>query len=307
MQKLSLGAGDLAELAADVLENDGRLLFRASGSSMLPTLRDGDLLCVVPFDADSLHPGDILLYTGQDGGAVVHRYSGTNDGEGASRLMMSCDARPWSRYGIDADRVLGTVVSAFRTEIPLRLEFSPLSRLKSMLLVSVRWSGTVCRKAVCMCMSAAASVGFLRRGLRLVLKPLVRYRVIPSDPDATGSGDMCTREEFRASVAGRTVGSASLVKYAPGTPFSGRQWLFGMRVSTAFRGAGIGRELARMVMERASLSGDESLCLIVDPDNHRALELYSSLGFTDLELSGSDEGLSGRLEPGNRVMVLRMD
>jgi len=101
------------------------------------------------------------------------------------------------------------------------------------------------------------------------------------------------------------IGSAQLVRFSRGTPFSRYQWLFSMRVNPLFRGGGIGRKLTEKIMERASRSGDESLCLVVATDNRRAIELYESTGFTSVELSGLGKDIGDRIGPGSTIMIIR--
>ena len=54
MKKLNLGSSDLAELATEVFDRGGVISFIAMGSSMLPTLKDGDLLTAAPEDPLSI-------------------------------------------------------------------------------------------------------------------------------------------------------------------------------------------------------------------------------------------------------------
>ena len=60
------------ELAAEVLASTGKLRFRATGASMLPTLWPGDMLFVSRLGAAAANPGDIVLYR-REGRLVAHR------------------------------------------------------------------------------------------------------------------------------------------------------------------------------------------------------------------------------------------
>jgi len=304
MQRLSLGAEDLADLAAEILERGGCLSFWATGSSMRPTLRDGDLLTAVPAELSSIRPGDVLLYRAPDGRGAVHRVAAIGSEGIRAGLVLSCDARPWTRYGISSEQVLGTVVSALRNSLPLPLDYSPTRRLRISMIYILRLARSATRKVLLHCLSAITSFLPLRRCLRYVLKPVVKYEVIPQECGA-GSGDQCTWDLFQASVRGRMIGSAQLVRFSHGTPFSSYQWLFSMRVNPLFRGGGIGRMLTERVMERASRSGEGSLCLVVANDNRRAIGLYESLGFTCMEPSGLGGDIGDRIGPGRMVMIIQ--
>jgi GNAT superfamily N-acetyltransferase len=305
MQRLSLGAEDLTELAAEILECGGRLSFRATGSSMWPTLRDGDLLTAVPAESRSIRPGDVLLYRAPDGRAAVHRVAAIGSESSRSDLMLSCDARPWATYGISGEQVLGAVVSAVRDSQPLPLDYSSTRRLCVSMIYMLRLVRSAIGKVFLHCLSAVTFFKPARRCLRYILRPLVKYEMTPREQCGSEPGDQCTWDLFQASVRGRVIGSAQLVRFSRGTPFSRYQWLFSMRVNPLFRGGGIGRRLTEMIMEQASHSGEGSLCLIVATDNRRAIELYESIGFTSVELSGLGEDIGDRIGPGNTVMIIR--
>ncbi len=305
MQRLSLGAEDLADLAAEILERGGRLSFRVVGSSMQPTLRDGDLLTAVPAESSSIRPGDVLLYRAPDGRAAVHRVAAIGSGSLRSGLILSCDARPWTTYGISGEQVLGTVVSALRDSQPLPLDYSPARRLRVSTIYMLRLVRSAIGKAFLYCLSAITFLRPVRRCLGYILRSVVEYEVIPREQCGAGSGGQCTWDLFQASLRGRVIGSAQLVRFSRGTPFSRYQWLFSMRVNPLFRGGGIGRRLTEMIMEQASRSGEGSLCLVVSTDNRRAIELYESIGFTSVELSGLGKDIGDRIGPGSTVMIIR--
>ena len=305
MQRLSLGAEDLAELAAEILAHGGFLSFLATGSSMLPTLRDGDLLTIAPAELSSILPGDVLLYRAPDGGAAVHRVAEIGSGGIRSGLILSCDARPGARYEITCEQVLGTVVSALRGSSKLPLEYSPVRRLHVSMNYLLRQARTTIGKVFSRCQSAVTSFLPFRRCLRYILNSVVEYEVIPREQCSSGQGDHCTWDLFQASIRGRVIGSTQLVRFSHGTPFSRCQWLFSMRVTPLLRGGGIGKRLTERVVERASRTGEGNLCLIVATDNRRAIELYRSLGFTAAELSGFEEGFSDGIGPGRIVMIIQ--
>jgi len=66
-----------SDLAAETLTRTGRLRFRSAGSSMLPSLRPGDVLdFVVP--SGPIAPGDIVLWRREDR-LFVHRVISSDD------------------------------------------------------------------------------------------------------------------------------------------------------------------------------------------------------------------------------------
>lgn len=60
-------------LAAESLRRGNALRVRARGGSMLPFLRDGDVLVVRPVGAPGVRIGDVLCYEPPSGGLCLHR------------------------------------------------------------------------------------------------------------------------------------------------------------------------------------------------------------------------------------------
>ena len=60
------------ELVVEALGRFGRVRFRASGTSMLPALRPGDVLDVEACPIDQFHVGDIVIWLSSNG-LVAHR------------------------------------------------------------------------------------------------------------------------------------------------------------------------------------------------------------------------------------------
>ena len=49
-------------------------LYKVKGNSMYPVLRDGDLVIVKKTTQELLHRGNILVYRGQEGKYLIHRF-----------------------------------------------------------------------------------------------------------------------------------------------------------------------------------------------------------------------------------------
>jgi signal peptidase I len=49
------------DVIADALASGNRIRFRAAGTSMLPTIRDGDLITIAPVAPNEIVAGDVLL------------------------------------------------------------------------------------------------------------------------------------------------------------------------------------------------------------------------------------------------------
>ena len=77
-----------------------------TGGSMVPLLRDGDLVQVVPFSHDipaPLWPGVLILFL-QEGMPVVHRYAGMVDGKHLQRAD-----RTGKTSTVELDDILGVI------------------------------------------------------------------------------------------------------------------------------------------------------------------------------------------------------
>jgi signal peptidase I len=85
-----------AELSADILRAGKALRFRATGASMQPLLRDGDVLLVRPLDPRAVRVGDVVLCSSEPGRIVVHRVLRRQAGPEGYRFTVQGDqvARP---------------------------------------------------------------------------------------------------------------------------------------------------------------------------------------------------------------------
>jgi hypothetical protein len=122
MRALSLNGADLAELSAGVLGRGGAFRFRARGTSMVPFLRDGDMLTVEPVEATALRLGDVVLYRVAREQLAAHRLVARRaDGEGVVWVARG-DAATGPGELVRAERVLGRVVRVQRGKRTLDLE-----------------------------------------------------------------------------------------------------------------------------------------------------------------------------------------
>lgn len=60
------------ELIFDLLTDGHKVKFRSPGDSMYPTIRNGDVITVIPIETASITIGDIILYRHKSG-ATAHR------------------------------------------------------------------------------------------------------------------------------------------------------------------------------------------------------------------------------------------
>lgn len=109
-----------SSLCADLLQSGQPVSFRASGSSMVPTLRAGDLVTVVPVGVADIRPGDVLLYATARG-LTAHRVLRTLPGDSHRTFRTRGDAPGSTEEQVEASQVLGRVESLRRNGRDRRL------------------------------------------------------------------------------------------------------------------------------------------------------------------------------------------
>ncbi len=300
MQKLNLGSSDLAELATEVFNRGGIISFIAMGSSMLPTLKDGDLLTAASEDPLSIKQGDLLLYRTVDDRAAVHRVSDASRISSHAELNLSSDSSPEDLYRISVEQVMGRVVSAVRDGKAVRIDtvVSYEPQAASVRLIDGFKSAT--RRAAARVFSAASGFRFYRKLYASILRPFVKYETHPAEQS---SGSQSTWDWLNAYLFGRRIGSAQLIRFEQGTPFGDYPWLFSMRVRSLFRGGGVGRGLTSLAVSSTERSGAETIGLLVDETNNRAVHLYKSMGFEIVSLSDLSSDLREKVGTGKAVML----
>ncbi len=115
---------EFAVLASEFLSRGLRLRFRASGGSMAPEIRSGDVVEVAPLGSDrSVRRGDIVLCRLPNGGIVLHRVVRIRGRRGERRILPKGDALAGPDGWIDPESVLGRAVVVFGAQgTPTRLD-----------------------------------------------------------------------------------------------------------------------------------------------------------------------------------------
>lgn len=97
----------IAELATDVLRQGGVFTFIATGGSMWPHLRAGDLITVRPIDANEpLRVGSVVFYLTPAGKASLHRVVSVSQGI----LAVRGDSQTGSPEQVKRGDVMGKAV-----------------------------------------------------------------------------------------------------------------------------------------------------------------------------------------------------
>ena len=103
----------LREACAALLRTGQMVRFRATGLSMDPTIRDGDVLTVEPVDLGEVRPGEILLYR-TERGVIAHRLMRREVVETQLLYILRGDASATCDPPVSYGDVLGLVTSLRR-------------------------------------------------------------------------------------------------------------------------------------------------------------------------------------------------
>jgi len=113
------------ELITDLLTDGHRVKFRAPGYSMYPTILHEDVITVEPIQPEAIKVGDIALYR-KENSVIAHRvvrieknddsqsHSHSSALSPESCFILRGDARPTSDDPINAEQILGKIVSVER-------------------------------------------------------------------------------------------------------------------------------------------------------------------------------------------------
>jgi signal peptidase I len=129
---LACDGEDFEALATEVLRTGSALRFRATGGSMHPFIKHGDVLVARPTDGSTVRLGDVVLYRASEGRLVVHRVVGRahNDREGS--LKIRGDALRGPPCLVVPSCVLARIVAVERNGESMSLE-APQTRIVGLL------------------------------------------------------------------------------------------------------------------------------------------------------------------------------
>jgi hypothetical protein len=121
-RELPLSSTDLLALLSEVLAKGARFRFLASGYSMSPFIRDGDIITVRPCESTTLRKGMVAAYVRPlDGRLAVHRIvRRTQFG-----LALKGDHDPIADYPLASSGILGVVDTVERNGQRIRLGLGP--------------------------------------------------------------------------------------------------------------------------------------------------------------------------------------
>jgi signal peptidase I len=103
----------VCRLIGDVLQLSGRARVCVSGSSMLPSIRPGDILLVQRTELHEAAPGDVVLFAREDR-LIAHRVISQDCNNGIPYLLTCGDLLDSNDSPVFANELLGRVTSILR-------------------------------------------------------------------------------------------------------------------------------------------------------------------------------------------------
>jgi signal peptidase I len=108
-REVTLETPDFLEQARQLLSKSIPVELRMSGSSMSPSIEDGDVVTVEPITGDPIRQGDIVLYQSRYDTAVIHRVVRLDRSSPERFILTRGDSATQSDLPIPLHRILGRV------------------------------------------------------------------------------------------------------------------------------------------------------------------------------------------------------
>lgn len=137
-ERLGLDTPDLIEAARFELSRSRRLRLRMSGTTMRPTIEDGDTITVEAIDPTTVRPHDIVLYVSASGTVVVHRVIGFEDRAGCAYAIARGDRSEFLDAPVPLTQILGRVITVERHATGRLISLRPVPSLRSRVLGFLR-------------------------------------------------------------------------------------------------------------------------------------------------------------------------
>ncbi len=134
---ISLESPDVLEFTRHELSRRKQVVMRMSGSSMRPTIEDGELFTVVAVQPHDLRPRDVIMFSTDSGTALVHRLVRLSRRDGCALVLARGDYSQLLDPPIPLTRVIARVVAVqkrgSKRMIPLRRQGHVLWKLAQFL------------------------------------------------------------------------------------------------------------------------------------------------------------------------------
>ena len=240
-------------LVGEILAHGNSLRFKASGRSMLPVIKSGDIVEVGPL-TNEIIIGDILLYRNSRSEAVVHRMIGRVRGENQVFFLVKGDSSSETDELVSEAQILGKVIDI---HAKARVSFR-----KSLSIIF--------HKIQSLPLYARLAKAFIqtREGFTLEIK------------EAPGITYLSLMRQ------GRLIGSMELSK---DIVYKDALIVSSLWVHWAYRRAGLGKRMMKEAFSYAHKERVREIRLFISKFNRAAMALYQKLGFVVVD-TGTKSG-----------------
>ena len=114
MRRLEPTSSRFGRITRELLRQGHGIRFRARGSSMLPFIRDGDILVIRPLGPSGIFAGDVVFFERPGGGLVAHTVLRTAPGNGETMVEVQGDNVGGRAERVASGAVLGRVTGIRR-------------------------------------------------------------------------------------------------------------------------------------------------------------------------------------------------
>lgn len=130
-ERLSLDSPALLEYARFELSRGRPLRFHMSGTSMRPTIDDGDVVTIEPIDATTVQVHDVVFYVSAGGVPLIHRIIAFEKRSGCTYVVTRADHAELANAPIPLAQVLGRVIAVQRHSTGRIISLKPRPSLLS--------------------------------------------------------------------------------------------------------------------------------------------------------------------------------
>jgi ribosomal protein S18 acetylase RimI-like enzyme len=310
------------ELLRAMMERGLPLRTKVHGFSMMPMIRDEDVVTIVPMAGRDPRLGEVVACVLPHEKLVLHRVVARED---AGWLLRGDNCRD-SDGVVAAEEILGSIARVERNGRDVHhgtglkgAGIAWLSRAGALRACGVprrlsrRVASSVLRRAQRFGVYRAAGRRFAPHidiGEASEADLRVAYRLL--NPDETESPPRGSEGpgvvNWVAKRGARVVGFVQLVDTQdPASPWTGH-WLFSLWVRGRYRGLGVGEALTLRAVEEARAQGAARLSLAVHENNKKAVRLYRKLAFVPTVVDALEPGFEAEKRlSGRRRVVMRRD
>lgn len=141
--------GEFMELSEEVLNREHYLRFRMQGVSMLPFMRNNDIIKIKKMDASKIRPGDIIFFRTPSFKGVTHRVIKKIIVNGKIAFITKGDSCPYFDGYVYPEDMLGKIIVIERKGKNIKLD-KGIVRLKNLFYAKILsfhvWAYSILRK-----------------------------------------------------------------------------------------------------------------------------------------------------------------